>query len=129
MARVDYTALSIDASQIKNVEVRDNAKAFMATEHGIETSALVDAEHIGYEAPRGVGFPTDFEDYTPIHRVDSPADSWNDGTGYVVYFEKEVDGAKQFWKATDADPSTLAQLTSGDEFDLASSHELRASTD
>ncbi|MDA8842073.1 hypothetical protein N9N08_00175 [bacterium] len=128
MARVDYTALSIDASQIKNVEVRDNAKAFMATEHGIETSALVDGEHIGYEAPRGVGFPTDFEDYTPIHRVDSPADSWNDGTGYVVYFEKEVDGAKQFWKATDADPSTLAQLTSGDEFDLASSHELRAST-
>lgn len=128
MARVDYTALGIDASQIKNVEVRDNAKAFMATEHGIPASELVEGEHIGFEAPKGVGFPSDFEDYTPIHRVDSPADGWNDGAGYVVYFEKEVDGVKQFWKATDADPSTLAQLTTGDEYDLAVSKQLRAST-
>lgn len=126
MARVDYTALGIDVSLIKNVEVRDNAKAFMATHHGVDASALVDGEHIGFEAPKGVGFPTDFEGYTPIHRVDSPADGWNDGADYVVYFEKDVDGSKQFWKATNADPATLVQLTTGDEFDLAVSHELNA---
>jgi len=129
MARVDYTALGIDPSLIKNVEVRDNAKAFMATEHGIDASALVEGEHIGFEAPKGVGFPSDFVDYTPIHRVDSPSDGWNDDANYVVYFEKEVDGVKQFWKATNADPSTLVQLTTGEEFDLASSHELRASAE
>jgi hypothetical protein len=129
MARVDYTALGIDASLIKNIEVRDNAKAFMASHHGIDASALVEGEHIGFEASKGIGFPGDFEDYTPIHRVDSPADGWNDGVAYVVYFEKEVDGSKQFWKATDADPATLAQLTTGDEYDLAVSKQLRAAAE
>jgi hypothetical protein len=122
MARVDYTALGIDPSLIKNVEVRDNAKAFMASYHGVDASALVEGEHIGFEAPKGVGFPEDFEGYTPMHREDSPADGWNDGADYVVYFEKEVDGVRQFWKATNADPATLVQLTTGDEFDFAVAH-------
>jgi len=122
MARVDYTALGIDPSLIKNVEVRDNAKAFMATHHGIDVSALVEGEHIGFEAPKGVGFPEDFEGYTPMHRTDSPSDGWNDGANYVVYFEKEVDGVRQFWKATNADPATLVQLTTGDEYEFAVAH-------
>jgi hypothetical protein len=82
------------------------------------TSDLVVGQHIGASAPGGVGKPADFEGLTPILRVDNPADGWNDGTPYVVYFIKTVDGSRQFWKATNADPSTLAELTSGDEYDF-----------
>ena len=79
---------------------------------------VVVGQHIGGSAPGGVGNPSDFEDYTPILRVDNPSDGWNNGQPYVVYFYKTVDGSRQLWKATNADPATLVQLTSGDEFDF-----------
>lgn len=70
---------------------------------------------IGKAAPGGVSPHGAFEGYTPIHRVDSPSDGINDGADYVVYFK---DANDDFWKATNADVSTLSQLTSGAEFDL-----------
>lgn len=97
----------------------------VANWYASKSSAVTNADdvvigtHIGSNQPGGVGFPSDFEDYTPVLRVDNPADGWNDGQPYVVYFYKTVDGARQLWKATNADPATLTQLTSGDEFDFA----------
>lgn len=70
---------------------------------------------IGKASPGGVDPVSAFEGYTPIHRIDNPADGINDGANYVVYFK---DADNNFWKATNADSSTLAQLTSGAEFDL-----------
>lgn len=92
-----------------------------ATVVGIDKAELVRGVHLGLEEPNGVGLPEDFEDYLPIHRIDNPADGINDGAKYVVYFQKEVAGAIKFYKAVNADPATLAELTSGPEYDLANS--------
>ena len=70
---------------------------------------------IGKEAPEGVDPVSAFDGYTPIHRIDNPSDGINDAANYVVYFKNESD---EFFKATNADFSTLTQLTSGAEFDL-----------
>ena len=76
--------------------------------------------HVGQEAPSGGGIPEDFEGYTPIHRIDSPSDGINDSADYVVYFQKDGTDPLDVYKATDADPSTIVQLTTGAEFDLVS---------
>lgn len=70
---------------------------------------------IGKAAPGGVSPAGAFEGYTPIHRVDNPSDGINDAADYVVYFKNDSD---QYFKATNADISTLVELTSGSEFDL-----------
>lgn len=70
---------------------------------------------IGKEVPGGVSPAGDFENYTPIHMIDNPADGINNGKDYVVYFE---DADSNLWKATNADSSTLTQIDSGAEFDL-----------
>lgn len=132
MARVDYTALGVSAEQIKRVDGadgRDNAKAFAARHHGIAVSDLVDGVHIGGLDNSGVDGADSFDGYTPIHMIESPADGINDGVGYVVYFQKDGTDPVEFYKATDADASTLVQLTSGAEYDLAYSKELLASRD
>jgi hypothetical protein len=72
---------------------------------------------IGKAAPGGVSPAGDFDNYTPIHKVDNPTDGINDGVDYVVYFE---DADNNLWKATNADSSTLTQLESCAEFDLCS---------
>ena len=76
--------------------------------------------HVGALAPSGVGIPDDFTGYTPINRIDNPADGINDSADYVVYFQKDGTDPLEVYKATDADPSTLVQLTTGAEFDLVS---------
>jgi hypothetical protein len=132
MARVDYTAIGVSAEQIKRVDGadgRDNAKAFAARHHGIAVGDLVDGVHIGGLDNSGVDGAESFDGYTPIHMIESPADGINDGVGYVVYFQKDGTDPVEFYKATDADASTLVQLTSGAEYDLAYSKELLASRD
>ena len=71
-----------------------------------------------------LGGADSFDGYTPIHMINEPSDGINDGAKYVTYFEKDSTDPKEFYKAINADTSTLAQLTSGAEFDLASSKEL-----
>ena len=110
-----------------SVNDRDEAKRFMAGQASITEAELVEGEHIGREAPRGVGTPSDFEGYTPIHMINDPADGINDGTAFVTYLEKDDTDPKEVYKATNADPSTLVQLTTGAEFDLAWSKRLFAS--
>lgn len=96
-----------------------------ATVVGVSKEELVRGVHLGLEQPKGVALPGDptFAELLPIHRKDSPADGWNDGANFVVYFQKEVDGSMKFFKATNADPATITELTSGAEYELAVSHQ------
>jgi len=110
MATVAYP----DGTNTWSVSDRDAQKAFAAKLHGIDVADLVVGVHIGPEESNGVGLPVDFEGLRPFHKVDDPADGWNDGAKYVVYFENE-DG--QVFKAVNADPSTIAELTEGPEFE------------
>lgn len=103
-----------DGTTTWSVLDRDAQKEFAAKLHGIAVDDLVVGVHIGPEESNGVGLPTDFEGLRPFHKVDSPADGWNDGAKYVVYFEDEAGGV---FKAVDADPSTIAELTEGPEFE------------
>ncbi len=91
---------------------------------GVDKSQLVRGVHLGFAQPKGVALPGDptFADLLPIHRVENPTDGWNDGANYVVYFQKEIEGILHFYKATNADPSTLAELTSGPEYHIAIEH-------
>ena len=98
-----------------NYPDKANYAAWYAAKAGIAESEVVVGQHIGPANPGGVSPHGAFEGYTPIHRVDNPADGINDAADYVVYF-KNVDG--DFFKATNADVSTLVELTSGTEFDL-----------
>tara|TARA_B100000900_G_C20319053_1_gene609362 strand:+ start:291 stop:638 length:348 start_codon:yes stop_codon:yes gene_type:complete len=85
-------------------------------------SDVTTGTHVGPAAPGGVTpDPSVWDDYKPIHKVDNPTDGWNDGKGYVVYFQKIGSDPLELYKATDADISTLQQLTVGDEFNLADS--------
>lgn len=120
----DYPAV---AGQTFSVNDRDEAKRFMAGQLDKAEADLVVGLDIGREEPRGVGTPDDFAGYTPIHMINDPADGINDGAKFVTYFEKDSTDPKEVYKATNADPSTLAQLTTGDEYDLAWSHRLFAS--
>lgn len=89
---------------------REEALQVASDLHGIPVNELIVGVHIGPEEPGGVGFPSDFEDYTPFHRIDNPANGFNDGEKFVVYFTK--DG--KVYKAVNADPATLVELTSAD---------------
>ena len=109
-----------------SVNARTKSKEFMAGQQSTEVADLVEGVHIGSETPRGVGTPEDFAGYTPIHMINDPADGINDGKKFVTYFEKDSTDPKEVYKATEADPSTLAQLTTGAEFDLAWSKRLDA---
>jgi hypothetical protein len=132
MARVDYTAIGVAADRIKRVDGadgRDNAKAFVARHHSIDVADVVEGVHIGTLDQNGIDGADDFAGYTPIHKVDSPTDGINDGVDYGVYFQKDGTDPVEFYKATDADASTLVQLTTGTEYDLAYSKELLASRD
>lgn len=99
-------------------------ESWYASKSGVAEGAIVrdgmpsDADirgTIGKTTPGGVSPAGAFEGYTPIHKIDNPSDGINDGANYVVYFE---DADSNLWKATNADVSTLTQLTSGAEFDL-----------
>ena len=132
MARVDYTAKGVPADQIKRIDGadgRDNAKAFAARRDGIDVSAVQEGVNIGPLEPAGVDGADSFAGYTPIHKIDNPSDGINDGASYVVYFQKDGTDPVEFYKAVNANASTLAQLTSGAEYDLAYSKELLASRD
>jgi len=107
-----------------SVNDRDKAKTFMAGQQSMEVADLVEGVHIGSETANGVGTPADFDGYTPVHMINDPADGINDGKKFVTYFEKDSTDPKEVYKATDADPSTLAQLTTGAEYDLAWSKRL-----
>tara|TARA_B100000073_G_C23532115_1_gene492412 strand:+ start:297 stop:695 length:399 start_codon:yes stop_codon:yes gene_type:complete len=129
MARVDYTAKGVSADQIKRIDGadgRDNAKAFAARRDGIDVSAVQEGVNIGPLTPAGVDGADSFVGYTPIHKIDNPSDGINDGASYVVYFQKDGTDPTEFYKAVNANVSTLAQLTSGTEYDLASSKKLNA---
>jgi hypothetical protein len=95
-----------------------------ATLNGIDKGSLVRGVHLGHEQPKGVALPGDpsFADMLPIHRVDRPTDGWNDGANFVVYFQKEVDGNLKFYKAINANPATITELTSGPEYTIAVEH-------
>ena len=95
-----------------------------ATLNSIAKSDLIRGTHYGLENPRGVGFPDSFDGYTPIHIIANPSDGINDGANFVTYFQKDGTSPAEFYKATNADTSTLSQLTSGAEFDLVSPKEL-----
>ena len=97
-----------------NVSDREAQKAFAAKLHSVAVEDLIVGVHIGPEESNGVGLPTDFEGLTPFHKVDQPADGWNNGAKYVVYFENE---AGEIFKAVNADPATITALTEGPEFD------------
>ena len=80
---------------------------------------VVVGTHVGPASAGGVNPPASFEDYIPIHRIDSPSDGINDAANYVVYFQKADESDNlEVYKATDSDISTLVKLTSGAEFDL-----------
>ena len=119
----DYPAT---AGSTFSVNDREEAERFMAGHHDKAEAELVVGVDIGREEPRGVGTPDDFAGYTPIHMINDPADGINDGKKFVTYFEKDDTDPKEVYKATEADPSTLAQLTTGEEYDLAWSHRLNA---
>jgi hypothetical protein len=89
---------------------REAALQLASDLHGIPVDELIVGVHIGPEEPGGVGFPSDFEDYKPFRRIDSPEDGFNDGEKFVVYFTKE----EKVYKAVNADPATLVELTSAD---------------
>ena len=98
-----------------NYPDKANYAAWYATKAGMAEADVVVGKHIGPASPGGVDPHGSFDGYTPIHRIDNPADGINDAADYVVYFKDEND---DFFKATNADFSTLTQLTSGAEFDL-----------
>jgi hypothetical protein len=102
-----------------SVNDRESQKAFAAKLHGITVDDLVVGVHIGPEISNGVGLPEDFEGFQPFHKVDNPTDGWNNGAKYVVYFENE---AGAVFKAVNADPSTITELTEGPEFESVISY-------
>ena len=102
----------------------DEQKNVAATLASVDKASLVRGQHFGTETANGVGGADSFDGYTPIHMINEPSDGINDGAKYVTYFAKDSTDPKEFYKAINADTSTLAQLTSGAEFDLASSKEL-----
>ena len=97
-----------------------------ATLNSVAKADLVRGQHYGSESPNGVqgSGPDSFSGYTPIHIINNPSDGINDGAKYVTYFQKDDTDPVEFYKAVNADSSTLAQLTSGAEFDLVSPKEL-----
>lgn len=103
----------------------DAQLAVAASVNGVAKDQLVRGVHLGPEQPKGVALPGDvtFAELFPIHRKDSPADGWNDGANFVVYFQKDVDGEMKFYKATNADPATITELTSGAEYEFAVTHQ------
>lgn len=104
-------------AKVFNVNDRKAQLEFAARQHGISVDELIIGVHIGPEEANGVGTMADFEGYTPIHKIDNPADGVNDGAKYVTYFKKEG----KVFKAVNADPATLTELTaeSGAEYNLA----------
>jgi len=106
-----------------NTDEQANVAATLA---GVSKSDLVRGTHLGAENPNGAqgSSPTSFDGYTPIHLINDPSDGINDGAKYVTYFQKDDTSPAEFYKAVNADVSTLAQLTSGAEFDLVSPKEL-----
>ena len=104
-----------------NTDEQANVAATLA---GVSKSDLVRGTHYGLEEANGVGFPDSFDGYTPIHLIENPSDGINDGAKFVTYFQKDGTDPAEFYKAVNADTSTLAQLTSGAEFVLVSPKEL-----
>jgi hypothetical protein len=104
----------------------DEQKNVAATLASVEKGSLVRGTHFGGEEANGVqgSGPETFDGYTPIHLIDEPSDGINDGAKYVTYFQKDSSDPAEFYKATNADVTTLAQLTSGAEYDLVSPKEL-----
>lgn len=90
--------------------------ASKSSEVSSKTDVVV-GEHIGQAAPGGVSPLSAFDGYTPVERIDNPTDGINDAADYVVYFSKDDADPKELYKATNGDISTLAQLTSGAEYD------------
>jgi len=111
MGTISYPA----GTKTWNVSNREAQKVFAAKLHGVAVEDLVVGVHIGPEEANGVGTMADFEGYTPILKVDNPADGVNDGAKYVTYFKNEG----KIYKAINADPATLSELTSGEEYTLA----------
>lgn len=103
----------------------DGQLEIAASVNGVDKSALVRGVHLGFAQPRGVALPGNpaFSELFPIHRKDNPTDGWNDGANFVVYFQKEVGGVMKFYKATNADPATITELTSGAEYEFAITHQ------
>lgn len=102
-----------------NVSDRAAQKAFAAKLHSVAVEDLIVGVHIGPEESNGVGLPADFEGLTPFHKVDQPADGWNNDAKYVVYFKDETGS---IFKAVNADPATITELTEGPEFDSVISY-------
>tara|TARA_B100001105_G_C22394560_1_gene446073 strand:- start:1470 stop:1814 length:345 start_codon:yes stop_codon:yes gene_type:complete len=99
-----------------NIDEQENVAA---TVNSVAKADLVREQHYGKETPGGVDAPHLFEDYTPIWRIDDPSDGINDDKDFVVYFEKDDVDPKEFYKATNSEFSSLTQLTTGTEYDLA----------
>lgn len=123
MATISYDELKNagtipNDAKVWNVSDREAQKALAAKLHGIAVEDLVVGVHIGPEEANGVGTIADFQGYTAILKVDNPTDGINDGAKYVTYFKKEG----KLYKAINADPSTLEELTSGAEYTLARKH-------
>lgn len=95
-----------------------------ATVAGVSRDQLVRGVHLGPEQPNGVALPGNaiFAELLPIHRKDKPTDGWNDGANFVVYFQKQLDEEIKFYKATNADPATIVELSSGAEYEFAVTH-------
>jgi len=102
-----------------SVADRQAQKEFAAKLHNIDIEDLVVGVHIGPEESNGVGLPEDFEGLRPFHKVDNPAEGWNNGAKYVVYFEND---AGEIFKAINADPSTISALSEGPEFESVISY-------
>jgi hypothetical protein len=102
-----------------SVTDREAQKAFAAKLHNVAVDDLIVGVHIGPEESNGVGLPEDFEGLRPFHKVSNPADGWNDGAKYVVYFENETG---EVFKAVNADPATITALTTGPEFESVISY-------
>lgn len=96
-----------------------------ATVAGVSKDQLVRGVHLGPAEPKGVALPGDasFADMLPIHRKDNPSDGWNDGANFVVYFQKEDGGSLKFFKAINANPATITELTTGAEYEFAITHQ------
>lgn len=103
-----------DGTTTWSVLDRQAQKEFAAKLHSIPVDQLVVGVHIGPEESNGVGLPEDFEGLAPFHQVSGPVDGWNDGAKYVVYFTNEEGSV---FKAVNADPATITELTEGPEFD------------
>tara|TARA_R110001592_G_scaffold158352_3_gene389480 strand:- start:1719 stop:2063 length:345 start_codon:yes stop_codon:yes gene_type:complete len=78
--------------------------------------------HVGPASAGGVSPASAFDGYTPVERIDSPADGWNDAADYVVYFGKDDADPVELYKATNGDISTLTQLTTGTEYNAFIGH-------